>query len=63
MAISTCVKCGGTRFEIVEKEPARSNYKLLFVQCTGCGGVVGVTEYYNAGVLIHQLAKALGKKI
>jgi hypothetical protein len=35
----------------------------MFVQCTGCGGVVGVTEFYNTGVLIQKLAKALGVKI
>ena len=63
MAISTCVKCGGTHFEIVAKEPRGANYKLMFVQCTGCGGVVGVTEFYNTGVLIQKLAKALGVKI
>lgn len=59
MAISTCVKCDGHSFQVVEKDLIGAQYKLMFVQCSSCGGVVGVTEYYNTGALIHKLAKAL----
>ncbi len=60
MAHSTCIKCGGTRFEMVEVEPAASKYKMMFIQCSSCGGVVGVTDYYNVGTLVHKIAKAVG---
>lgn len=54
--ISTCVKCGKMNmFETVEAEPARSNYKLIYLQCSPCGGVAGVLEYFNAGQELSQL--------
>lgn len=56
---STCPKCASNSFESVIREPKGSNYQLLFTQCSGCGCVVGVTEYFNVGVLVHKLAKAL----
>lgn len=59
MAMSTCVKCGGHLFGIVEKEPSGSNFKMFFVQCTACGGVVGVTDYYNVPVKIDELSAKL----
>ena len=55
MAYSTCVKCGNRSFEILENSPKGSNYKLMFVQCTSCGGVIGVMEYYNIGAKIEEL--------
>lgn len=60
MAMSTCVKCGGQFFEVRENSPFNSNFKLFFVQCTTCGGVVGVTDYYNTGAQLEQIKKHLG---
>jgi hypothetical protein len=40
----TCIKCGGMRFELSESELKISSAKLAFVQCTNCGGVIGVVE-------------------
>ncbi len=57
---STCVKCGSTSFEVKLVTPAGSNFKLNFVQCSLCGGVVGVLDFYNIGGLIQTLAKKLG---
>jgi hypothetical protein len=59
MASSTCVKCGSTRFEIKENSPTGSRFKVMFVQCIACGGVVGIMDYYNIGQLIKDLAKKL----
>jgi hypothetical protein len=59
MATSTCIKCGGTRFEVRENTPRDSAFKLMFVQCAACGGVVGVQEYYNIGGMLQKLAKKL----
>jgi hypothetical protein len=63
MALSTCVKCGGTFFEVVQVEPQGSAFKMLFVQCSACGGVVGVQEFFNVGDLVHTLAERLGVKL
>lgn len=60
MAISTCVKCGGSRFELKENEPYGSRYKLMFVQCTNCGGVVGAVDFFNTGAELQVIKKHLG---
>jgi hypothetical protein len=59
MAVSTCVKCGNTVFEVVEKSPKGSNFKLMFVQCSMCGGAVGVTDFFNIGEMLRELGKKL----
>ena len=63
MARSTCAKCGNQRFELVENEPDKSQFVLYFVQCTKCGSVVGVTEYYNTGALPKKMAAKLGVQV
>jgi hypothetical protein len=60
MARSSCVKCGGNRFEMTEQEPSGSAYKYMFIQCSSCGGVAGVTEYFNVGVLLRKVMVKLG---
>lgn len=61
MAIPTCIKCGNHFFEVREagSHVRENNFKIFFVQCTQCGGVVGVQEYYNIGQRITDLAKKL----
>lgn len=59
MAWSTCVKCGGTRFELKEHEPQGAKYKVNFVQCMSCGGVVGVLSYFNTAALLECQSKAI----
>lgn len=59
MATSTCPKCSNHSFEVAEQTPKGSNFKLLFVQCSSCGAVVRVMDYFNIGGLLHTLAKKL----
>jgi hypothetical protein len=59
MAISTCIKCGGTKFENKSVTPKGSNFVLTFIQCASCGGVVGVMDYYNLGQDIQEIKKVL----
>ncbi len=59
MAVSTCIKCGHSSFELKENTPIGSNFRLYFIQCAGCGGVIGVIDLYNIGNLIHKLADEL----
>ena len=44
MAVSTCGKCGGQRFELADAElpGAAARFKLL--QCSDCGVAIGVIE-------------------
>ena len=60
MASSTCVKCDGRSFEVKLAEPHGGNFKYYFVQCSSCGGVVGVTDYYNIPMILLKLGKKLG---
>lgn len=62
MAMSKCMRCDGTTFELKENTPRTSNFKLMFVQCSSCGGVVGVQEYFNLGYYVKQIAEKLGIK-
>jgi len=59
MAFSSCPKCGNTFFEVDIKEPSGSNFKLLFVQCSSCGSVVGTMDYYNIGAKINDVISKL----
>jgi hypothetical protein len=61
MALPTCIKCGSHTFELVDFEPRGSNYKINSVQCTNCGGIAGVLEYYDAGVLLKRQDEAIKK--
>ena len=62
MVMSTCTKCGGNSFEIVESEPSGTNFKYSYVQCSSCGGVIGVMDYYNIGEMLDKIHKKLGIK-
>jgi uncharacterized Zn finger protein len=55
MALSVCPKCENHRFEMVEVEPGNWRFKIMFVQCTSCGTVVGTMDYFNLSTLIHEL--------
>jgi predicted nucleic-acid-binding Zn-ribbon protein len=63
MASSTCIKCGGHTFEIKLNEPRDAKYKFYFIQCAGCGGVVGTHEYYHIGNIVKALGKKLGVSV
>ena len=63
MAISKCIQCGNTTFEMQENSPIGSNFKFMFIQCSSCGGVVGVVDYYNIGQVLKKIAKKLGVSI
>jgi len=60
MATSTCPKCSSTSFESKTLSPSGSNFKVVTVQCSSCGAVVGVTDYYNTALLLEKIAKKLG---
>ena len=47
MATSQCLKCGNRFFESVVKIPIGSPRRVMFVQCSVCGGVVGVQEEHG----------------
>jgi len=54
MAFSTCGKCEGRYFELVEVRLTGSMYAYNFIQCSRCGTPVGVVEYLDSGVLLQE---------
>jgi hypothetical protein len=61
MAMSKCPKCDSHLFEM--KQAPRisgSNFKLNFIQCSSCGAVVGVVDYFNIPILLRKIAAKLG---
>ena len=47
MATSQCLNCENRFFESVVKIPIGSPRRVMFVQCSVCGGVVGVQEEHG----------------
>jgi hypothetical protein len=43
-----------------ENLPKDSPYKIMMIQCSECGCVVGVSDYLNVPVILELLAKKLG---
>jgi hypothetical protein len=65
-SISTCAKCGGGMFKVVTQEPAGSNYKSNFIQCSSCNAPIGVVDYYNTGAQLEEqkaLINNLGSRL
>lgn len=56
---STCLKCGSTSFELKLASLKNSAFTVNFVQCSSCGGVVGVTELNNVNAVQSQQNRAL----
>lgn len=63
MAMSSCPKCQNHSFELKANEPQGSKFKIMFIQCTSCGTVVGVTDFYNIPSLLEKIATKLGFKL
>jgi uncharacterized Zn finger protein len=61
MATSSCPKCSGSSFEMKENGNVRNaSFKIMFIQCSSCGTVVGTTDYYNVPSLLEKIARKLG---
>lgn len=44
---------------MVTREPSGSNFKMSFIQCAACGGVVGVTDFFDTGTQIKKVLSAI----
>lgn len=60
---SRCSRCQGNQFEMVEDTPTGSAFKLMYVRCSSCKTVIGLTDYYNIGDLIYKLAEKLNIRL
>jgi hypothetical protein len=48
MAVATCLRCAGHSFELAPFTPLGASYKLMMVQCSGCGAPIGVLDSATA---------------
>lgn len=60
---SKCPKCEKTSFEMVDDAPAKSKYKFMYIRCSNCKTIIGVTEFFNSGQLLSLICEKLGIKI
>ena len=61
MALSSCPRCSSGSFEIVEANVADATYRMLFIQCSSCGCVVGTQTYFDPGFLSKRNEEALAE--
>lgn len=59
MALSSCSKCNGGSFEMKESSVSHATYRILFIQCSSCGCVVGTQSYFDAGFLAKKNQEAI----
>jgi len=60
MAQSQCIKCGGSKFEVVHANNLEGTTRaVLFVQCIDCGSVVGVLDFLNVSVKAERVKNDL----
>ncbi|EHQ25842.1 hypothetical protein Mucpa_1687 [Mucilaginibacter paludis DSM 18603] len=57
MATSTCVKCNNTSFE--HKITNVGGKPFVFIQCSKCGGVIGVLNNYDLQSNIQEVKSKL----
>lgn len=63
MAVSSCPKCPGKTFEMVEARIRDSRFVHHFIQCSSCGCVVGAMEAYSVNDQLRQIAEKLDIKL
>lgn len=54
MAESKCPKCESTKFELISAKPANASFPVSFVQCVGCGCVVGALDGRAAAAVVEE---------
>jgi excinuclease UvrABC ATPase subunit len=54
-----CGKCESATFKVQEISPKDAAYKMYAVQCVSCQTPIGITDYYNSGVLLKQQEKTI----
>lgn len=60
MAQSRCLKCGGSKFEVVHANDLEGTTRsVLFVQCMECGSVVGALDFLNISVKLERVKNDL----
>lgn len=64
MAKSKCPSCESNHFEMVDNNNVKgTSYKVMFIQCSKCGTVVGITDFYHTASLLEKIAKNMGFKL
>ena len=59
MALSHCMKCGNYKFELADSHLKQHGSKVVFVQCSTCGCVVGALELRAAEKWLEEQEKQI----
>lgn len=59
----SCPKCGNHTFEIQEIKVRAANFRTNVINCTSCGAIVGVQEFFNVSNLVYKLADRMNLKL
>lgn len=59
MATSTCLKCNNTSFEMKRASVRNTDHGYWFVQCSNCGGVVGVVPEHDTNTILGRQNRVL----
>ena len=59
MATSSCARCGGKQFELVDAPPMNTDFAVVFIQCATCGGVIGMAEGRHVGTALTGVQTAI----
>ena len=67
MAQSKCLNCDHTSFETAEVHTALKGtgkkHLVSMIQCSSCGGVVGVMEPNDISKMLFQIADRMGLQL
>lgn len=63
MAKPTCPKCSCTTFEIQEIPIKGARYRHNAINCTACGAIIAVHEFFNVNANLAVIAQKFGIKL
>jgi hypothetical protein len=57
--MAKCGHCNSTGTRLEEISPAGGQYKMMAICCSSCSAILGVTNYFNTGVIAKGIEKTL----
>ncbi len=60
MALPSCPKCSNHLFQATQISVSGARFKYTVVNCTSCGTIVGMMDFYNIGNMLLQMGEKFG---
>jgi hypothetical protein len=55
--MAKCGHCNQIGTKLTEISPTGGTYKMMAICCISCSSILGVTDYFNSGVLLKNAEK------